>query len=556
MTNFKLTSGQATEISIDSTTLLNPTSSKTVRYYARDGISDLFDELIDDQFIDDQEKNEGCYNIAFDYQKKKKGYYNIALIGNPGSGKSNLAYAAAEFLAFHNKTPVLWVGRRFRSQEWVVRSFVPSEGETNGCVEILSPTYTNLEDILRLERAQRAEVLVLDAPTRSDDESSGDGAAAFVWAGYLQRFGKRRVIHVSSLGGFAPKQTVRDECRLREIQMRIWTRNDFVKSLEDADLKKQLCDTLVGQDVDKMTNEELVDMKFFFSGINARWFFNTKIHDIKDECREIIARLQQGSIDAGTKAEQAINSFQTTIKSAERSIKVFTSSYLAQLAGAESTYREKFLSLFPLVKNYLGNGAPGEIFECDFMMHLQQSHNLADAQVAIMGERAQQVYVNLGVDEGGNRLEWATGVLRSLPKATSDEVVPQSTGLTASALKRVPQWFIPEDNSQAFLDFMVLVPLETGTSWQLKVIQNTVGKRHSADTEKLCRIVRGLLKDGFALDNNIVLAYVIEDRAKSNKIASHLNGKKLKMQNLGDSDQVFTLKVLHPVYKRTATAPK
>lgn len=137
-------------------------------------MSDLFDELIDDQ-------------------KKKEGYYNIALIGNNGnrdSGKITLAlaYAAAlEFLASHKKTPVLWVGRRYRTEEWVVQSFLPSQGETKGRVEILSHTFTNLRDILRLDRAQQAEVLVLDALTRSDDESSGDGAAAFAWAGHWQQ---------------------------------------------------------------------------------------------------------------------------------------------------------------------------------------------------------------------------------------------------------------------------------------------------------------------------------------------------------------------------------
>ena len=183
-------------------------------------------------------------------------------------------------------------------------------------------------------------------------------------------------------------------------------------------------------------------------------------------------------------------------------------------------------------------------------MHLQQSHDLADAQAAVAGHRAQQVNVNLGVAEGGNRLEWATGTLQILPKAKNDEFVPQSTGLTATALKRVPQWFIPEDKSQAFLDFMVLVPLKTDTSWQLKIIQSTVGKAHSEDTEKLRRIVRGVLDDGFALDNDIVLAYVIEDRVKSGNIANGLNGGRLSVQNGVDSEQVFTLKVLHPVYMR------
>jgi len=531
LVSYELIDGNVTEFPIDSTRLLNPTATKTIRYFSRDGVSELLDELMDDQ--------------------KGQRYYNIALIGNPGSGKSNLAYAAAECLASRHKgKPVLWVGRRYRGQTWNVRFFWPSRGETSAYVEILEDRFENLEDVLRLEKALHVQVLILDAPTRSDDDSAVDGAAAFRWAGGTERKSNRRVIHVSSLGAFAHKQTVRDECGLRERQMRIWTRNDFVRSLDDVLLKQQLCNTLADQDVHEFTNEELVDKKFFFSGINARWFFNASIDQIKKECSEIVERLGQGSTNAGMKTKQAINSFQATINTAERSIKVFTSPYLAQCAGAKSSYQHQFLALFPLVKNYLGNGAPGEIFECDFAMHLQHSHDLADAQVAVMGNRAQQINVNLGVAEGGNRLEWPTGVLRTLPKAKNDEIVPQSTGLKASALKRVPQWFIPEDKSQAFLDFMVLVPLETGTRWQLKIIQSTVGKRHSSDTPKLQRIVLGVLDDGFALDSDIVLAYVIEDRAKSGNVANHLDGGNLSVV-YSNSRHVFTLKVFHPVYTRT-----
>ena len=151
------------ELSIDSTTLLNPAAAKTVCGFSRDGMSDLSDDITCDQ------KGECCHNIA--------------LIGNPGSGKSNPVCAAAECLAFHRSAPVLWVGHRHREETWNVRFFLPSQGETKACAEILEDQLEDLKVILSLEKAQQVEVLALDAPTRSDDDSAGNGAAAFQWAG-------------------------------------------------------------------------------------------------------------------------------------------------------------------------------------------------------------------------------------------------------------------------------------------------------------------------------------------------------------------------------------
>ena len=65
-----------------------------------------------------------------------------------------------------------------------------------------------------------------------------------------------------------------------------------------------------------------------------------------------------------------------------------------------------------------------------------------------------------------------------------------------------------------------------------------------------------MLEDGFALDNDIVLAYVIEDRVKSGHIANHLNGRNLRVQYGDGNEQVFTLQVLHPVYTRMARTPQ
>ena len=55
----------------------------------------------------------------------------------------------------------------------------------------------------------------------------------------------RRVIHVSSLGAFGNKQTHRDIVRLRVLQMPIFTRDDYIESLEkDHALHAQVCKTL------------------------------------------------------------------------------------------------------------------------------------------------------------------------------------------------------------------------------------------------------------------------------------------------------------------------
>jgi hypothetical protein len=56
--------------------------------------------------------------------------------------------------------------------------------------------------------------------------------------------------------------------------------------------------------------------------------------------------------------------------------------------GQAQKQQDVFLKLFPLMKNRLGNDAPGEIFELDFALSLQHCHDLATAQRAVMGEKA------------------------------------------------------------------------------------------------------------------------------------------------------------------------
>ena len=50
-----------------------------------------------------------------------------------------------------------------------------------------------------------------------------------------------------------------------------------MKSLSDHDLKKQVCETLNIGDPDSVSVEDVVDRMFFYSGFNARWFYNKSI---------------------------------------------------------------------------------------------------------------------------------------------------------------------------------------------------------------------------------------------------------------------------------------
>ena len=81
----------------------------------------------------------------------------------------------------------------------------------------------------------------------------------------------------------------------------------------------------------------------------------------------------------------------------------------------------QFLENYPLIKHYLGNGAPGEIFEADFAIYLQQCHDIADAQRAVMGDKAQQVDVVLGTTRDSVTM-WPTGKLYKLPSVSNTEL--------------------------------------------------------------------------------------------------------------------------------------
>ena len=227
--------------------------------------------------------------------------------------------------------------------------------------------------------------------------------------------------------------------------------------------------------------------------------------------------------------------------------------------------QQQFLENFPLIKDYLGNGAPGEIFEVDFAIHLQQCHDLADAQHAVMGDKAQRVDVALGVIDCTLAVAWPTGKLYKLPavsnQGVSHQILPDEATRDLKKKEKLAQWFIPKNKRQPFLDFFVLVPDEE-EKWQLRAIQNTVGEKHSTDLEQLKRIVGGILDSGYILCDKVVVAYVIEDddrqqnvgkMSSSNLTVSRTTGT--RSSSTGNESQAFTVEALRVKSTRAGATP-
>ena len=80
----------------------------------------------------------------------------------------------------------------------------------------------------------------------------------------------------------------------------------------------------------RISNEDVVDRKIFFAGINARWFYSRSIEQIKKEVVEITKRLDNNVSSTGPKDLRAVNSALATIPSESKIIYVNTSCYLAQ----------------------------------------------------------------------------------------------------------------------------------------------------------------------------------------------------------------------------------
>eukprot|EP00978_Attheya_sp_CCMP212_P049142 scaffold622576_cov63-Attheya_sp.AAC.1 len=345
--------------------------------------------------------------------------------------------------------------------------------------------------------------------------------------------------------------------------MRPWTRADFVQAVSDEQLRIQVCNTLDNADPSTIEPDVLVDRKFYYSGINAHWFFNLNIQKIKTECKKIVGRLSGDSIQSWEKYRQAVNSAYQDYWVGDRQTKLFTSSYMAYVIGSNRGQQRYFFASFPLMRERLGNGSPGEIFECDFAMHLQHSHDLADAQLAIMGTQAPAVDVVIGT-LNDTMLCWPTGTMKQLPKAPTDNLSLQNMPLRADALKtRVPLWFIPDDPSQPFLDFFLLVPSDNNR-WTFKAVQNTVSPKHSTDKEQLKRLLGGILEAGFILEDNIQVAFVIESATVQNEVAKSFEEAEVKVHTITGTRatgthtvQTFKVTVLRPVYaySRTGATP-
>lgn len=531
--------GRTVVLPVERLKILTPDrASENVHYYGRQGMEKLFKELADPQ-------------------SGKKTNYNIEFIGAPGSGKRNLAWAVAHHIARNKSEKVVWMSRRSRQETWMVYQL---EGDSfYDCTDYLATN--NLKDMFEKEAFSESTVLIIDGPWSVD----ADGVAPYAWAGsthtYGGRIGTRRVIHVSSLGASTQKDTLQSQYDLQVIRIHPWIRQHFIDALrQDESLKKKVCDTL-GFDESK-SEEEIVDSKFFYSGINARWFFNFPIEDIKEKCKVILERMSPDSTKYGEAHREAVNSAFQKFYLGERSVTLFTCSYLACSVEAKTT--QQFLTTYPLIKEWLGNGAPGEIFEADFAIHLQHCHDLADSQKAVMGHKeAQPVDVRLGNDESTNEVVlWPTGRQYCLPSPSSDAAALQTLPEEAVRDKgcRVAMWFIPKSKSQPFLDFFLLIPKADG-AWEFRAIQNTTGKTHSADIDELKRVVGGVIHAGFVLDSNLVVCYIVEDVNKLKEVflPSTLTIPTIEAKSRSSAanteNSEFKIKQLRVKYERTGATP-
>ncbi|MEO0910403.1 MAG: hypothetical protein AAFX96_08735, partial [Pseudomonadota bacterium] len=239
--------------------LLSPTEQETVLYFKRSGLGDLFQRLVNP--VDENGD-----------------YENISLIGNPGSGKSNLLWWVAHHLANTKKQTVLWLGRRLTSGNFTVRLFEVDETSGQSSIVEIHNAPSTVKDIMSLQIMSKVNVVILDALTTVKSHTEAVGEQALAWA--LEDRKNRRVIHSSSLRAFSLDDRILEEKHLVNLRMRPWTRPDYVESMADPDLKAQVCRT-VNLAPNEVSNEEVVDSKLFYCGINARWFFNYSVDKIK-----------------------------------------------------------------------------------------------------------------------------------------------------------------------------------------------------------------------------------------------------------------------------------
>jgi hypothetical protein len=84
----KIMEGSIVVLPVQSLEILTPRKTATVRYFGRQEIAELFEELVD--------------------SKAGKDPFNVSLIGHPGAGKNNLVWAVAHHLVTEKKETVLW----------------------------------------------------------------------------------------------------------------------------------------------------------------------------------------------------------------------------------------------------------------------------------------------------------------------------------------------------------------------------------------------------------------------------------------------------------------
>lgn len=268
---------------------LNDKRLESLQYFGREGTQIIFEELI-------LSKEE--------LKKKHKGKYNISLIGNPGAGKSTLVWAVAHKIVNVQKEKVLWMSRRDSQRAWTVHLFEWDDTDQKAYIYKIENAPEDVKELLEnTALTGGVSVLILDSPTKSKTETSRSGVKAFEWA-LDENNQKRRVIHVSSLGAFSLDGRILNEFYLVNRTLFPWKRSSYIQSVETSEsLKDQLINTLIedAKNDSKRTEmkgrlsglpaAELVDMKFFFAGINARWFFNYSIKEIKAECINAVKRM-------------------------------------------------------------------------------------------------------------------------------------------------------------------------------------------------------------------------------------------------------------------------
>jgi hypothetical protein len=222
---------------------------------------------------------------------------------------------------------------------------------------------------------------------------------------------------------------------------------------------------------------------------------------------------------------------------------------------------KKFFELYPLMKDRLGCGSPGEIFEADFLLHLEHTHNLAQAQKYVLEVAAPEAFVRVGVDiSNDTEVLWPAGVIHKLAKNPSkDESSVQPMPIKASDVDAsTTLWFDPINKQQPFLDFFVLIPEGTGV-WKLRVLQNTIGKTHVTELEQLQRVVEGILFAGFSLVDVVDVAFIIEKTSQT-ELGKSIDGSTFNAKVLSQdrrsrdstSLKTFSICVMRVLYERTA----